>query len=458
MTNKFQSRMLKTQKTRNGVVLLWSLGVLALLVSSSRAVADDPQGAPPGLRVQNTGNSWGFSYARLRAIETAAGIKEGEYYRHSETIEGKAAPIYTYGCLGGKDNAPRPCATLKAILEAGKVDVFTYTHSNWQETEIAEEVAEFGLKHNPNFKLLWQAGWMVHDGLGIGKNGPDRDAVKIADLQAALDKARKPVEDKVDEINKKTRQAGRVPCSRRRCLCEAAGDGRRRQIPRGDEAVGTVQRRHAAPGPAGIAPARLLHFRRALSSVARRPECPARQDHHGPAERDSAADCLGDGLDVSLRRYRADAKNSLGMKLVYIPPGKFTMGSPETEAGRESAGNSARGGADQRLLHECLRGHGRTVQAVRCRYELSDRRRTGRQRRLGRERGGVARNEREVHLEVSGLQAKRRPSRGAGELERREGILPLVKRQREERVPVANRSPVGVRVPGGNENSLHVRK
>ena len=44
---------------------------------------------------------------------------------------------------------------------------------------------------------------MVHDGLGIGKNGPDRDAVKIADLQAALDKARKPVEDKVDEINKK---------------------------------------------------------------------------------------------------------------------------------------------------------------------------------------------------------------------------------------------------------------
>ena len=34
-----------------------------------------------------------------------------------------------------------------------------------------------------------------------------------------------------------------------------------------------------------------------------------------------------------------DAKeinNSLGMKLVYIPPGKFTMGSPETEAGREA--------------------------------------------------------------------------------------------------------------------------
>ncbi|MFM9117282.1 MAG: formylglycine-generating enzyme family protein, partial [Planctomycetota bacterium] len=28
--------------------------------------------------------------------------------------------------------------------------------------------------------------------------------------------------------------------------------------------------------------------------------------------------------------------NSLGMKLVYIPPGKFTMGSPESEPGREA--------------------------------------------------------------------------------------------------------------------------
>ncbi|MFM7071132.1 MAG: formylglycine-generating enzyme family protein, partial [Planctomycetota bacterium] len=31
-----------------------------------------------------------------------------------------------------------------------------------------------------------------------------------------------------------------------------------------------------------------------------------------------------------------EIKNSLGMKLVYIPPGKFTMGSPESEPGREA--------------------------------------------------------------------------------------------------------------------------
>ena len=37
-----------------------------------------------------------------------------------------------------------------------------------------------------------------------------------------------------------------------------------------------------------------------------------------------------------------EIKNSVGMKLVYIPPGKFTMGSPESEVGREA----------QEVLHE----------------------------------------------------------------------------------------------------------
>ncbi len=31
-----------------------------------------------------------------------------------------------------------------------------------------------------------------------------------------------------------------------------------------------------------------------------------------------------------------EIRNSLDMRLVYIPPGKFTMGSPDSEQGRES--------------------------------------------------------------------------------------------------------------------------
>lgn len=159
--------------------------------------------SPGGLRVQNYGNSWGYSSSRIRMLEVAAEIKPAEFLRNGEVIDRKPVPIYTTGCLNGTNKSARECVTLKSKLEAGGIDVFTYTHSNWDETQIAEEVAEFGSKHNPNFRLVWQAGWMVHDGLGIGKNGPARDAVKITDLQAALDKARKRVEVKVDEINKK---------------------------------------------------------------------------------------------------------------------------------------------------------------------------------------------------------------------------------------------------------------
>jgi hypothetical protein len=180
-----------------------SFGCLVLFACGSQVGAQEAKTPPVGLRVQNYGNSWGYSSNRIRTLETAAEIKSAEFLHHAEVIDGKPVPIYTPGCLGGKIKLTRECVTLKAKLEAKSIDVFTYTHSNWGDTPIAEEVAEYGSKHNPDFRLLWQAGWMVHDGLGITKNGPARDAVKIADLQGALDKARKPVEAKVEEINKK---------------------------------------------------------------------------------------------------------------------------------------------------------------------------------------------------------------------------------------------------------------
>lgn len=179
---------------------------LAVAPGSDFSPADNrrPQDKPPvGLRVQPQGNSWSFSVGRLRALEAAAGIKGGEYYPGSEVVDGKPGPVYLPGCLNGKKKPARECATLKARLEASKIDVFSYTHSGWHETDIAEEIAEFGFTHNKNFRVLWQAGWMVHDGLGVAKNGPARDAVGIADLQAALDKARKPVEEKIEALNKK---------------------------------------------------------------------------------------------------------------------------------------------------------------------------------------------------------------------------------------------------------------
>ena len=44
--------------------------------------------------------------------------------------------------------------------------------------------------------------------------------------------------------------------------------------------------------------------------------------------------------------------NSIGMKFVWIPPGDFVIGSPKEEAERQKhRRNSARGRADQRVLH-----------------------------------------------------------------------------------------------------------
>jgi sulfatase modifying factor 1 len=328
--------MLKNRKTRNGVVLLWSLGVMALLVSSGRAVADDAKGPPAGLRVQNTGNSWGFNYHRLRAIEAAAGITGGEYYRHSETIDGKAAPIYTFGCLGGKDNAPRPCATLKAILGAGKVDVFTYTHSNWHETDTAEEVAEFGLKHNPNFRLLWQAGWNVHDGLGISKNGPARDAVKIADLQAALDKNRKPVETRVDAINKNLgkRVVYLVPVGEAFVKLRAmVVDGKFPGVTKQSQLYNDDMPHQGRLGS-------LLQDYCIFTALYHRSPIGLNVtlDKSITDEQNTILQQIA-WETVSTYRYAGiarESKNSLGMRLVYIPPGKFAMGSPESEQGREA--------------------------------------------------------------------------------------------------------------------------
>ena len=44
---------------------------------------------------------------------------------------------------------------------------------------------------------------------------------------------------------------------------------------------------------------------------------------------------LANVVEAEEPKQRHEIRNRLGMRLVYIPPGKFTMGSPETEAGRE---------------------------------------------------------------------------------------------------------------------------
>ena len=129
-----------------------------------------------------------------------------------------------------------------------------------------------------------------------------------------------------------------------------------------------------------------------------------------------------------------EIKNSLGMRLVYIPPGKFTMGSPEREQGRES----------QETKHEVeltkgfyLGMHEVTVAQFRqfvrdARYQ-TDGERDG--------KGGWGVNE-AGSIEMNGKYTWKSPGFKQTddhpvvlvELERREGILPLVEQKREETI------------------------
>ena len=92
--------------------------------------------------------------------------------------------------------------TPRTLMKKGEVDVCLTTDANWAEKPDLKEFGTAGFAGNPNFRLYQQARFLVADGVKGVKSNEDRDNTKIADLQAALDKNRKRLEVRVDEINK----------------------------------------------------------------------------------------------------------------------------------------------------------------------------------------------------------------------------------------------------------------
>lgn len=123
----------------------------------------------------------------------------------------KAANISGYQNLGYGSELDKPLTsnggrnvsvdTPRTLIKKEKVDVWLTTDANWAEKPDLKQFATVGFAGNPNFRLYHQARYIVADGLNL-KNPEDRDNTKIADLQAALDKNRKRLEVRVDEINK----------------------------------------------------------------------------------------------------------------------------------------------------------------------------------------------------------------------------------------------------------------
>jgi len=85
--------------------------------------------------------------------------------------------------------------TPRTLMEKGEVDLCLTVDISWAILPALDKWAPAGLAHNPNFRLYQQARFLP-------EKPEERDNSKIAEVQAALDKARKTLEVRVDAINK----------------------------------------------------------------------------------------------------------------------------------------------------------------------------------------------------------------------------------------------------------------
>ena len=93
----------------------------------------------------------------------------------------------------------------KKALVTGKVDVFTMAPHVMVPDPGITNFVELGLKHNSDMRFLLQASWYPFDVADPEKRIKDnaaRDAMKIEDLQAAVDEWRTRLEAQADELNK----------------------------------------------------------------------------------------------------------------------------------------------------------------------------------------------------------------------------------------------------------------
>jgi hypothetical protein len=173
------------------------LVLLPLLLLASIAPAEDAQ-KPAGLRVFYTGHSFHmFVPQRIEQLVKAAGI-EGHKLVGTQGIGGSR--VIQHWDLADDKNKAKPA------LMSGEVDVFTMAAHLAIPDDGITNFTEFGLKHNPNLRLLVQESWYPFDGPPPDKrikDNQERDNAKVADLQAAMDDWRKKLEAQVDELNKK---------------------------------------------------------------------------------------------------------------------------------------------------------------------------------------------------------------------------------------------------------------
>lgn len=169
---------------------------LALLATDRFATADD-QAPPAGLRVFYTGHSFHmFVPNRVEQLVEAAGI-EGHQLVGRQGIGGSR--VIQHWVLPDDENRA------KQALRTGNVDVFTMAAHLTVPDEGVTNFTEFGLAHNPNLRLLVQESWYPFDvpGENAIQDNAQRDDMKIADLEAAIEEWRTRLEAQADDLNER---------------------------------------------------------------------------------------------------------------------------------------------------------------------------------------------------------------------------------------------------------------
>ncbi len=169
---------------------------LSIFLCCSIATADVPK-APAGQRVFYTGHSFHmFVPSHIDQLVKSANI-QGHKQVGSQGI-GASRVIQHWDVSDDKNKA-------KAALTNGEVDVFTMAAHVLIPDQGITNFTELGLKHNPNLRLYVQGSWFPFDVPSPEKRIKDnaqRDAMKIEDLQAAIDEWRIKLEAQVDDLNK----------------------------------------------------------------------------------------------------------------------------------------------------------------------------------------------------------------------------------------------------------------
>lgn len=173
----------------------WLAACLILAASLSSIAADSP--VPAGQRVFFTGHSFHmFVPPMIAKLALAAGIKDHKL-AGQQSIGGSR--VIQHWALPDEKNLA------KKALNGGQVDVFTMAPHLMIPDQGITNFVELGLQHNPAMRFVVQGSWYpwdVPDPAKKIKNNAERDAMKIEDLQAAVDGWRKQMEAQVDELNK----------------------------------------------------------------------------------------------------------------------------------------------------------------------------------------------------------------------------------------------------------------